>query len=187
MRSIAFLVVLFLTTVTSNHLDNLESLYPAYKLIEEAVKANPIAMFKIKQTFFPSTNYRYWQVDGVEVIRFRLCVTLNDTQQTQWIQTNVTKMNESDINKNCTMIWDFQWTNSLLLNIIPGDIFLAMDVTLSNILYSEISDSSSYRKVFLDVYLNLLSPVNMDDLEQAVVLFLSTVCSIVKLPSSRHL
>ena len=139
---------------------------------------NPTAMFKIKQAFFPSTDYRYWQVDGVEVIPFSVCMILNDTQQAKWTQTNITKVKGSDtINKTC---WEFQWTNSLLLHFIPGDIFLAMDVTLADLLYSAISESTFEHTVNLDVHLNLSSLISMDDLEQAVVLFLSTVSSIVQ-------
>ena len=47
--------------------DRIESLYPAYDAIHDAVWSQPKLVFKIRQAFFPVINYRYWQVDGAEI------------------------------------------------------------------------------------------------------------------------
>ena len=176
---------LFLTLFSSIvRANNLRLLYPAYKLIEDAVMGNPEVKFLLRQTFFPSTNYRYWQVDGAEIIPIHVCVTLhNSTEQQPGIQGNLIDVTEKDTGKNCTGqgSWDFHWTNSLLLNILPCDILLAMDTTMTTIIYSDIAKSSRYRKVALDIHLNefpLSCTPSLDDIEQAFILFLSTVSII---------
>ena len=169
----AFLVLAtLLTTVASYDLnEGWESLYRAYKLIEEAVKNDPQLMFKIRQGFFPAMNYRYWQVDGAEAIPFIICITLHDdTQHGTWVKTNTT---EEDWFINCRLLMEFLWTNSLVLNHIPGDLLLTMDSTLTPVLYSVIVESTKYRRVRLELIINGSSSV--DDLEQALVLFLSKV------------
>ena len=40
----------------SKHDDNLESLYPGYKLIKDAIERDPKLVYKLKQTFNPSVN-----------------------------------------------------------------------------------------------------------------------------------
>lgn len=176
-----FATIILLVLRVDGNGDNLRLLYPAYKLVDDAVMGNPQVRFLLKQTFFPSTNYRYWQVDGAEAIPINVCVTLqNNTKQQPGVQCNLTDMTETDrnIDRNCTGSWEFLWTNSLLLNIIPADILLAMDTTMSIIIYSEIIKSSSYRRVTLHVHLNeyaLLCTPSLDDIEQAFVLLLSTV------------
>ena len=57
--------------------DNLDSLYSTYNLIEDTIKSDPNLHFKIKKAFFPTMNYRHWQLDGAEVIPIRVCVTFN--------------------------------------------------------------------------------------------------------------
>ena len=161
---------------TIENSDTLRLLYPSYKLIEDAVMGNPEVKFLLRQAFFPSTNYRYWQVDGAEIIPISICVTLhNNTEEESGIECSLT---ENDEVTNCTLLWSFHWTNSLLMNIIPGDILLAMDSTFTTIMYSAIIKSSLFRWVTLNVHLSSLSIHSLDDIEQAFVLFLSTVSKI---------
>ena len=173
-RTILVLALLLTTFASDNLVEGCESLYQAYKLIEDAVKSDPQLMFKMKEGFFPAMNYRYWQVDGAEAIHFSLCVTLyNDTQRAHLVKPNTT---EYDRFKNCKLLMEFQWTNSLVLNLIPGDILLAMDTTLATILYSEIVESTEYRRVCMELFINGSSSLSVDNLESAFVLFLSKVC-----------
>ena len=165
--------ILFLVLRGDGNSDSLQLLYPTYKVVEDAVMGNPEIRFILKQTFFPSSSYRYWQVDGAEAIPINVCVTLNNNTNQPGILTN----NETDCTRNCTGSWKFLWTNSLLLNIIPADILLAMD-TMSIMVYSEIIKSSRYRLVTLYVHLNehaFSCTPSLDDIEQAFVLLLSTV------------
>lgn len=153
--------------------NNLESLYFAYKLIEDTVKSDDEQAFKLKQAFFPAMNYRYWQVDGAEVIPIEVCVILYDNPSL--IQCDAIGMTGWKQERNCTTCWNFQWTNSLL---IPGDILLAMDTTTTTILYSDIVQSSHNCRLHLDLHLNrslLFHQYSLDDYEQAFALFLSRV------------
>ena len=184
--SYCFTTLLLLVLRGDGNSDNLHLLFPTYKLVEDAVMGNPEVRFLLQQTFFPSSNYRYWQVDGAEVIPIIVCVTLqNITKQQPGTQCNLTDnvMTETDRNveRNCAGKWEFLWTNSLLMNIIPADILLAMDTTMSLIVYSEIIKSSHYRRVTLYIDLNELSlscPPSLDDIEQAFVLLLGTVSRV---------
>lgn len=174
----AFVILIaFVTSVSSIHKDRLKSLYPAYKLVEDVVKQDPTITFKLRETFFPAMNYRYWLVDGAEVIPFHICVIIqHKTEPAASTGSNVTSVTASNSVKNdCTAIWHFQWTNSLLLNLIPGDLLLAMDTVVAPALYSDIIESPHLRQVWLDFNLNRSSLPNMEIFEQAVVLFLSRV------------
>ena len=155
-------------------LDRIESLYPAYDAIHDAVCNQPKLVFKIRQTFFPVMNYRYWQVDGAEIIPIDICLTFKYNQSLN--QTNVSNTNEEE--QNSTTCWRFQWTNSLLMNLIPGDILLAMDPTFTIVIYSALVDSYFNRRLHLDILLNGESLRNNDSLdvyEQALALFLCSV------------
>ena len=177
-RNSTFFLAVFLWTgivvAVASHNENLESLYPGYKLIKDTIESNPKLIFKLKHTFNPSVNYRYWQVDGVEVIPIAINVSFlvqNDIKQT----CNVTGKEQQ---RSYTAHWNFQWTNSLLLNLICGDILLAMDPNVMAFLYSNIVQSHHTRQVRLDLHLNRsLLPCNhtLDELHQAFAFFLSTV------------
>ena len=154
--------------------DRIESLYPAYDAIHDAVCNQPKLVFKIRQTFFPVMNYRYWQVDGAEIIRIGICLTFKYNQSLN--QTNVSNTNEEE--QNSTTCWGFKWTNSLLMNLIPGDILLAMDPTYTNMLYSNIIESYKNRRLFLNLNLNgdsLGDNSSFEVYEQALALFLCHV------------
>ena len=156
--------------------DRIESLYPAYDAIHDAVCNQPKLVFKIRQTFFPVMNYRYWQVDGAEIIPIDICLTFKYNQSLTPDKTNVSNTNEEE--QNSTACWTFQWTNSLLMNLIPGDILLAMDPTYTNMLYSNIIESYDNRRLFLNLNLNedsLGENNSFEVYEQALALFLCHV------------
>ena len=64
------IILLILILRGNGNSDTLLLLYPTYKVVEDAVMGNPEVRFLLKQTFFPSSNYRYWQVDGAEAIQW---------------------------------------------------------------------------------------------------------------------
>ena len=145
-----------------------ESLYPAYKAIHDTVWSQPKLVFKIRQAFFPVMNYRYWQIDGAEVIPIDVCLQFNGSS----IQNNASNIREEA--ENSTTCWEFQWTNSLLMNLIPGDILLAMDPIFTAILYSNIVESYDNRRLYLYIHLNgnlLEKYSSLEVYEQALALF----------------
>lgn len=154
--------------------DGVESLYDVYRAIEDAVRRDPKQLFRINQAFFPSTNYRYWQVDGVDTIPIDVSVTIH--QQPTAIQCNAKTWSTAEI-KNATF-WTFQWTSSLLMNHVPGDILMAMDNIITAMVYSEIVGSYRNRWLRLSLNINQSSlPCNLltEDFEQALALFLNRV------------
>ena len=168
-------VLLAVYATTNCNCERWQSLHPAFNLVKEAIDTDPVMMFKIRQIFFPATNFRYWQVDGVEVVLFFVCVKENWTLSLDNVTTAAEESpTEHDSNGSCKDVWGFQWTNSLLLNLIPGDILLAMDPMLSNALYSDICYHTLYRTLWINLHLNLSSNA-LDDYEQAFALFLSMV------------
>ena len=52
---------------------NLDSLYFMYSLIEDAIKSDPKLGLIIKKASFPVMNYRYWQLDGTELLLKKIC------------------------------------------------------------------------------------------------------------------
>ena len=159
---------------------NLESLYSAHQQIEDIVMNDPKLAFKLKQAFFPSMNYRYWQVDGpgVDVIPFHICVSCSELSSLMNSINTTTIVTSGEELTADALCWDFQWTNSLLISLIPGDLLLAMDSTLTIALYSEIIKSSNNRLVRLFLQFDNSSQFcqsSADDLEQAVAFSLSMV------------
>ena len=159
--------------------DNLEYLYPIYKLIEDTVRSDQTLIFKINQAFSPAVNLRYWQVDGAEVVPIEVCLMLHE-QPSVLMPCNIIGVRHSHkVKRNCTACWNLRWTNSLLLNLIPGDILLAMEPVITAFLYSDIVQSSHHRRLHLDLHLNdSILPqqkYSMDDYEQAFALFITQV------------
>ena len=154
----------------------IESLYPIYAAIQDAVISQPRQVFKIKQAFFPVMNYRYWQVDGAEVIPINICLTIHGSNYTS-MEMNALNTTSGELVKNSICV-TFQWTNSLLLNLIPADILIAMDPLFTCTLYSDIVNSYENRWLRLNLHLNrevLHGNFSREDYEQALVLFLASV------------
>ena len=186
MRKLTFLLFFCATLPHFTHQDNIwsiddgvGSLFDAYRAIEEAMTRDTRIMFQLKQAFFPSVDLRYWQVDGVDVIPINVNISLLDRTGVT-VDCNFTSdstMMDKQVVKRFTS-WHFQWTNSLLMNNIPGDVLLAMDPVFTAIIYSNIVESSRNRVVGLQLGINkssLFCTLSEDSFEQALALFLSRV------------
>ena len=165
------LTILVLIEIVSSHDDNVESLYPGYKLIKDVIESNPKLVYKLKQTFNSPVNHRYWQIDGVEVIPIDVNVSF-------LVQNSMCSMTGKEQQSSSLVYWEFQWTNSLLLNLIWGDLLLAMDPSITAFLYSSIVRSHFNRQAKLSLHLNtsaLSCNYTLDELKQAIALFLCIV------------
>ena len=161
---------------------NLDYLYPTYKLIEDTIKNDPKLLFKIKKSFFPAMSYRYWQVDGAEVVPISACMALHpDTEQDLLAQCNITgKFGEMLVKEHEPVCWKFHWTNSLLMNLIPGDMLLSMDPAMTIVSYSAIVNSVHTRRLRLNLAVNITtSPAICHEtanvVEQSFALYLTSV------------
>ena len=74
-----------------------------------------------------------------------------------------------------SMCWNFQWTNSLLVNMIPGDILLAMDPALARLLYKDIVKPIDKRILSLNLHLKTRENYSSEDYEQAFTIYFCTV------------
>ena len=179
-KALVSLTLILLTSLAKgnrSHNTNLESLYPTYQLIKDIINGDPKSMFKLNQTFLPAMNNHYWQVNGVEIIPITVQISFyDDVQEQASLMCNTT---EEELQVNYVPVrWRFTWTNSLLMSLIPGDILLAMDDTIIVILYSEIVWSYNLRMIDLNLQINrssLFCNFSLDDLQQAIALFLSKV------------
>ena len=168
---LTILLLIGIAAEKSKHDINLELLYPGYKLIKDTIERDPKLVYKLKQTFNSPANYRYWQVDGVEVIPIDVSVSF-------LVQNSTCNVTGKGQQSSSSVYWSFQWTNSLLLSLISADVLLAMSPTITTSLYSSIVQSHLYRLVELHLYLNASAlPCNytLDELKQATALFLSQV------------
>ena len=150
--------------------------YATYKLIEDAIAHDPEQLFKMRDAFFPTRNDRYWQVDGVKVLLINVCVSLANTSS--YLQCEGEEGNNPGETRKC---WSFHWTNSRLLNLISGEILLAMDISTTKYMYTGIVGDASLQ---LDLKLNmntstLVRLLASDRMERAVANFLSWVSSYI--------
>ena len=182
MATVLFLLslrLLILSKVTCQ--EELETLsgYSTYKLIKDAVLRDPEQLFKMRKAFFPATNERFWQVDAVDVIYIKMCVTMDNSSLLPQCEG---ESGETDRMMNATsqQCWSFQWTNSRLFNLISGEILLAMDVVTTRCLYPEIIGSVYSRKLVFNTSLNMNTTTlkcqpSSSMMEQAITHFLSWV------------
>ena len=171
------LLPIFTTLIAQgfDYVHNLDYLYPTYQLIDTAVRNDQKLMFKMKQAFFPAMNFRFWQVDGAEVIPIDVCVTFHKSiAQLPPNQDNPINTGDNLV-RDFEQCWSFLWTNSLLLNLIPGDILMAMDPSLTAIFYSGIVGSYMHRGLTMRLSLHLNGSHSLDDYEQGFALFLCLV------------
>ncbi len=47
------------------------------------VAENSQTVYNMREVFFPSSNYRYWQPDNIEIIDIEICLKI---VQTEWCQ-----------------------------------------------------------------------------------------------------
>ena len=178
MRTLALAVVysiliLILSKPTSQECMESLSDYTTYKLIEDAIVHDPEQLFRMRDAFFPTKNDRYWQVDGVKVLSVSVCISLANS--TSHLQCKGEEGNDP-VETRC---WSFHWTNSRLLNLISGEILLAMDIVTTKYIYPGIVGNANLQ---LDLKINqntsmLRCLLVSERMERAVTNFLSWVSS----------
>ena len=147
--------------------------YSTYKLIEDALAQDPEQLFKMRDAFFSTKNDRYWQVDGVKVVSIYICVSLANSTSVLQCEGEANVLGET---RKC---WSFHWTNSRLLNLISGELLLAMDVVTTKYIYPGIVGNASLQ-LDLKINMNATTPECLlvsDRMEKAVTSFLSWVSS----------
>lgn len=168
------LLILLASTALANSLQYSKSLYTTYKLIENAVLSDSKLMFEMREAFYPAISQRFWQVDGVQVIPISMCLTFISTNNESMICGT-----KNSTDSSTTYCEDFRWTNSYLLNLISGEVLLAMDSVLYIATYSNIVRSihNSLLQIKLtEVEIKSDCVPSYNDFLASSTLFLSWVC-----------
>lgn len=140
------------------------------KKIQEVffVPENSQTLYNMREVFFPSSNYRFWQPDNTEIIDIEICVNIISTDLC--LATG---------NVNTTGCWMYRWTDSYFLNLLDIRQLYTFELLTSATLFGTIAHGHCDRK--LNIALNLscedLGSDTDDDiiLGQALVQFLSWV------------
>ncbi len=172
----SILLLLLLSKPTSQECMETLSDYATHKLIEDAIVLDPEQLFTMRNAFFPTKNDRYWQVDGVQVLPISVCVSL--VNSTSHVERQGEEDNDLKETRRC---WSFHWTNSRLLNLISGEILLAMDIVTTKYIYPGIIGNAN---LTLDLKINQNTSISgclldSEGMERAVTSLLSWVCSCV--------
>ena len=151
--------------------------YAIYKLVEDTIVHDPELLFKMRDAFFPTKNDRYWQVDGVKVLSISVCVSsANSTTSNMHLESKGENYTDLEETKRC---WLYHWTNSRLLNLISGEILLAMDIVTTKYTYTGIvGDASLQLDLKIDQNTSMMGCLLASKrMERAVTSFLSWVSS----------
>ena len=149
--------------------DDYDTLYPYYKMVEEAVTSDPKNLYLLRQTFLPVLTTKPWLLDGIHNIRIIIHMDYDGNSSD--------KQNRASFKRD----WEFRWTDSSLLSLVSPDELLAFDPVFYSISYSSIMHTNWRKTSFLPIQLkdNSSSIKNVTDIEgrvkKAFMLFLSWV------------
>ncbi len=141
------------------------------------VAENSQTVYNMREVFFPSSNYRYWQPDNIEIIDIELCLNILQTESDWCLEM------ECNNHTQCSV---YRWTNSYFLNLIDIRQLYNFELLTAGSLFSMIARGHHER--LLQVTLNLtcdglIGSRSIDDTNtrQAIVQFLSWVSSSLTL------
>lgn len=172
MTKFTALIALLVLVEAVNCIRFSESLYAAYRQIENGVLSDPKSIFKLREAFYPSTSNRNWNVDRVQVVPISFCLTFNSISKLE----SCCNTNETNI----TFCTSLRWTNSYLFNLIPGELLVAMDPVIYKVLYSVVvrSQHSKSTVVKLEgIHVSNCAP-SYSDFLSASALFFTWVCML---------
>ena len=142
-----------------------------YKAMESALLNDSGQLFRLKGAFSPAMKYQFWKADGLQAIQFDACLSLSDTSC-----YNQTKPSVFTNNSTIQRCWQYQWTNSFLLNLIATHQLYQFEPVLTSLIYGE---TVGHREVHFNLNLNFTDPllclVKEDQLEKYLMSFISWV------------
>ena len=142
------------------------TVYPYYKMVEEAVTSDPKNLYLLRQMFLPALRSQPWLLDGVHNTRIRVHMDYHGGNR---------------MSASFKQDWEFLWTDSSLLSLVSADELLAFDPVIFLTIYSSMMYSSNRESLWLPIELieNSSSTMNVTDIEdtvkKAVMLFFSWV------------
>ena len=129
----------------------------------------------MREVFFPSSKYRYWQADNIGIIDIKVCINFQaeDSQEEK-----ETSLNSVHIRSQCLR---FRWTNSYFLNLVDIRQMTYFEFLTAGALFGIIAHGRKDRQIRLtfDMTPNeSISSIEDTTTKQALIQFLSWVsCS----------
>ena len=141
---------------------------------QQALFANPLMLTKLRAVFFPSSKYRYWHVDNIEIIDIQVCINFQAI-----LDEHSKEKKETPIHTQCLL---FRWSNSYFVNLIDIRQMTYFEYVTTGALFSVIAHGHKDRTIEIDFNLTHNRTVNsIEDTvtKQALIQFLSWVITVM--------
>ena len=146
------------------------TVYPYYKMVEEAVTSDPKNLYLLRQGFLPVVTAQPWLIDDVHTLLIKTHIIYRNSYG-----------DDDSMSVSFNKTWWFRWTDSSLLSLISPDELLAFDPVGFTVLYSAIMGSENPKSLEMVIQIHDTQPGIIDQakitdkLLKAVTLFFSWV------------
>ena len=171
MRVLLLAIALALTLCVCAVSNDYGTVYPYYKMVEEAVTSDPKNLYLLRQGFLPVVTAQPWLIDDVHTLLIK----------THIVYRNNYGDDDDSMSVSYNKTWSFRWTDSSLLSLISPDELLAFDPVGFTVLYSAIMGSENPKSFEIVIQIHDTQPGitdqanTKDKLLKAVTLFFSWV------------
>ncbi len=165
--------MLFYSFVHGHDHSQMEKVLVLSKRFQEVLftPENSQTLYNMREVFFPSSRYRFWQPDNTEIIDIEICLNIVSTGPClARVNTNITR---------CSV---YRWTNSYFLNLIDIRQLYSFELLTTSALFGTIARGHRNfdRLLILTLAVNLpcdglSGAINDATINQALVQFLSWV------------
>ena len=160
---ISTLAVFFTVGVAS--IDYYDRLYPVHKGVEDALVGTSEILYRMQQVFFPTLHIH---LRPVEIVIMEPCINVDSFNCT-----------DNSASGNYSKCWQFQWSNSPLLNVITVDELLAFENVFTSKVYSRIAGSMQENVMKIPIHIDSLPcAVSESDILQVLALTLNWVSGL---------
>ena len=125
----------------------------------------------MREVFFPSSKYRYWHVDNIEMIEIDVCVNF------QAVPAEHRWEGKETLDSAGTQCLVFRWTNSYFVNLVDIRQMTYFEFVTTGVLFGEIAHGLSGRIIKMNFNLSteIISSIEDTVIKQALIQFLSWV------------
>ena len=116
-------------------------------------------IYDMREVFFPSSNYRFWKADDINIIDIEVCLDIQEVSPVYACE-NIQK----DIYHKCRT---FQWTDSHFIYLIDIHQLYSFDLLTTGALYGTIAHSHLRR--YINISLNVTCDKTLDSLDETLI------------------
>ena len=133
---------------------------------------SPLTLTKMREVFFPSSKYRYWHVDNIEIIDIKVCINFQAVPAEFHSEERETLPESGG-----TQCLVFRWTNSYFVNLVDIRQMTYFEFVTTGVLFSAIAYGRSGRIINMNFNLSNENVNSIEDtvIKQALIQFLSWV------------